>query len=382
MIGAAPVRRVAARGLAAAGTGHRAGMARQLSIRARALLPPRRPDHAQCARVKAGLTSLVSALAITLASGGPVHGDVVHPWSAGVGEPQKAHAQALLDQGNARFLEHEYAGALASYQQALAAWNHPAIRVNIVRCLVQLDRPVEASDMLQAALAFGAEPLQDTVYDEALGYRKLLASLVGALEVTCTQPGVTVSLDGQVLTACPAAVRRTVAAGPHQLVGVAPGWLTRTFDVSVFGGSHAAVAMTLRRLSDVAVVSHRWPQWIPWVVLGGGVAIAGIGTMLDLRASSDMAGYERAIAHDCPTLACPPAMVDDGLRARAVLENRIATGIVVTGAAAAGLGITLLYMNRGRTIYPPDGDPRAPRVVQLEVSPRRGGAIVGLSAAF
>jgi hypothetical protein len=98
----------------------------------------------------------------------------VDPWSVGVTDDQKATAQGLLEDGNALFLRSDWTGALAKYTEAVGVWDHPAIRFNMVRCLIQLERHVEAYDNLKLALQYGAAPLEDAVYTEALSYEKLL----------------------------------------------------------------------------------------------------------------------------------------------------------------------------------------------------------------
>src|SRR6185312_506210 len=80
------------------------------------------------------------------------------PWAVGVSDAQKAQAQKILEEGNQLFLKKDYAQALDKYKAAVAVWDHPAIRFNIVRCLIQLDRPVDASDNLALALKYGAAP--------------------------------------------------------------------------------------------------------------------------------------------------------------------------------------------------------------------------------
>jgi hypothetical protein len=67
--------------------------------------------------------------------------------AANVSDVQMKSAETLLSEGNALFVDKRYADALAKYGEAIASWDHPAIRFNIVRCLIQLGRNFEAFDI-------------------------------------------------------------------------------------------------------------------------------------------------------------------------------------------------------------------------------------------
>ena len=311
--------------------------------------------------------------AIVLVGAGRARADG-EPWSVGVTVEQKARAQELLDAGNALFVENKYAEALAKYQQAVAAWDHPAIRFNVVRCLIQLDRPVEAADNLEVALAFGAAPLQDQVYAEALSYRKLLARQIGRLEIVCDQPGVKLTLDGKTLATCPSRTTSRVAPGEHQVVGTRVGYLTGTIDRIVTGGDEQTVAVALVPLAQAARVVHRWPAWVPWAVLGGGVLVGGLGALVDWKAANDLDLYNQDLLRRCGTTPCSPTDVESSLRHSAINENRAGIALIVLGAAGAVTGGVLLYVNRGRTTYPTES--------ALDVSPQRGGAVVSWQRSF
>lgn len=308
---------------------------------------------------------------VCLLVGGHARAD--EPWAAGVSEAHKQAAEKLLDEGNALFLERKYSEALAKYQAAKDSWDHPAIRFNIVRCLIQLNRPIEAIDHLEKALAYGSAPLEPAVYTEALAYQKLLARQVGDLEVACQQDGVRLTLDGRELATCPARQRRRVEPGQHQVVATKQGFMTRTIEVFVIGGKQQNVAVALEPLTESAKVVHRWPIWLPWLVFGSGVTVTALGGGLEVKASSDMASYDRQVARDCAE-RCDPgqAAVLDPLRASATFENRLALGFIVTGAATAIVGGTMLYMNRARTVYPSS----------VEVAPMSGGAMLRVQGWF
>ena len=51
--------------------------------------------------------------------------------------------------------------------------------------------------------------------------------------------------------------------------------------------------------------------------------------------------------------------------------NRIAIGVMTAGAATVAAGAVMLYINRGRAVYP-----------DIELAPRAGGAIAGLGIRF
>lgn len=296
------------------------------------------------------------------------HADTVQPWAVGVSDAQKAKAQQQLEVGNTLFLEKKYADALAQYREAVASWDHPAIRFNIVRCLIQLERYLDADENLKLTLKYGAAPLEEAVYTEARAYEKLLAKQVVDLEVACQQGGVRLTLDGQPLGECPTRVTRRVVPGRHQVVGVKRGFLTETVELVVVGGDRKTLDVALQPLEAAARIEHRWPTWIPWVVFGGGLAVGGMGALVQLKAASDMRAFDRDIARECDT-GCPSDQLPAGAadkRELAELENKIGIAVISVGAAAAVTGGVLLYLNRGRTVYPRE-------VQQLSVVPVRGG---------
>src|SRR5262245_7917782 len=102
-------------------------------------------------------------IAAVLLAAGTASGEE-RPWAVGVSDANKAKAQELLERGNALFLDKKYIEALDAYRSTLKSWNHPGIWFSVVKCLIQLDRAVEASDSLEKALQYGAAPFDQTVY--------------------------------------------------------------------------------------------------------------------------------------------------------------------------------------------------------------------------
>jgi hypothetical protein len=319
--------------------------------------------------MRASVVALVSVMLATRAASADEK-----PWVAGTTPEQRAQAQELLQKGNAKLIERDYVAALEIYRSALAVWDHPAIRFNIVRCLIQLDRPVEAVDELEHTLKYGAAPLEDSVYTEALSYQKLLANQTGTLEVSCKQQGVALTIDGQPLATCPTTVQRRVTPGRHQIVGEAAGLLPRTQVAIVVGGSTEQVAITLEPLSASARIVHRYPGWIPWVVVGSGALLAGIGGIVQLAANNDDDYYRSEVRRTCAD-GCSGRTLDNlrELESRARTEGYVAIGFASVGAATLIAGGVLLYLNRGRTVY------ETPRV---STTPLPGGGVVTFGGSF
>jgi hypothetical protein len=315
---------------------------------------------------RAGCVVLGLLLAATAA-----HADV-EPWKRGVTPERMRHAQELLEAGNAVFLERDYAASLAKYQEAIAVWDHPAIRFNMVRALIHLDRVVEAFDNLELALAHGPAPLEENVYVEAIAYQKLLANQIGKITVRCTQPGVEVTLDGQPLLTCPGSEMRRVRPGNHQVVGKHPELLTRSTEVFVAGGTTETVAFALDPPGTDGVVIQRWSTWIPWVVVAGGAALTGTGALVQTLAISDRDRYYTEVASNCAPAGCPDSFAAD-IRDRAQLENRVAIGLVAAGVATLVTGGVMVYMNRARL---------EPRAARASVAPSPGGASVLVQVPF
>jgi hypothetical protein len=313
---------------------------------------------------------------------------LAQPWTQGVSDAQKAEAKKHLDEGNALFLSKKYKEALDRYQQAISSWDHPAIRFNIVRCLIQLDRPVEASDQLQLALKYGKDPLEENVYNEALNYQKLLEHQIASVEIKCSQQGAHLTFDGQKLMDCPGTETRRVAPGEHGVVATKDGFLTKQLSVVVVGGKTQSVEVTLIPLDQAAKIVHRWPGWIPWMVFGSGLAIAGIGGLIEYNAQDKMSEYDRTIARDCAIMGCN---LNDGsalsnelnqTRQQAEFRDKVAITVITVGVVGAAAGGVMLFMNRGQTVYDNSAEVRGPAAARFDFVPHHDGGIVTMTRQF
>lgn len=289
------------------------------------------------------LATLLAAM--VLAPGVARADDAEKPWVRGVSKELKAKAQSLLEQGNVLFLENRHKEALALYEKALAAWDHPAIRFNVVRALVVLDRPIAAQENLEKALAYGPEPLEDAVYREALNYQRLLAGMIGDLEIRCDQSGVTLRVNGAALMTCPGVHRQRMTPGKHVVSGSGDRLQARTIDAVVTPGKLESIEVKLAPLEQL-VAHYRWTPWKPWAVVGAGVVLVGVGAVFRVKARTESTEIE-AIVQDRCQASCTPDQYGLGDReARVDRNNALWTTGLVVGATAVATGLTLVILNR------------------------------------
>jgi hypothetical protein len=293
---------------------------------------------------------------------------------------QRARAQALLEEGNELFLRARHRDALARYQLAVQTWDHPAIRFNIVRALIQLDRPVEAYDNLQLALRHGSAPLEEQIYAEAQAYDRLLRGRIAELEIATAQDGVAVTLDGRAFLRGPGMQRTRLLPGAHQIVGKKPGHLTVTRDVVVLPGANDIIEITLPSFEEATVTTRRWAIWKPWAVLGAGAATIGLGALLERESGDDLDKFREDLGRLCAEVPCREQDLPASTRSLerdATLEHRLAVGAFVVGGAAVVTGLTLVVLNRPISALPDDAAGGATVGVAPAIGPGVVGATVG-----
>lgn len=278
------------------------------------------------------------------------------PWSRGVSAERQARAKDLLAEGNDLLLNDKHREALAKYQEAIASWDHPGIRFNIVRVLIALDRPLEAYENLEKALAYGKAPHEESLYAEAINYKTLLEGQLATIEVSCTQAGVEVSLDGAAFLSCPGKKRVRTTPGNHALIGAKPDYLTSTKSLLVLPGKPTSFDVTLHSYAEATVTRTRWATWKPWAVTISGAAVVGIGALLRARAQSGLHDYERDVARTCGDAGCrsgdPTWNLLQNEESTALRDNKIAIGMFAAGAAGIGAGIVLVVLNRSHSYVP------------------------------
>ncbi|HEY4177254.1 MAG TPA: tetratricopeptide repeat protein [Kofleriaceae bacterium] len=296
--------------------------------------------------MRALLLAALVAPAVAHAEEPPVPSE--RPWAKGVSEEQQTAALAVFNRANDAFAQNDYTTATQLYRQALAVWDHPAIRGNLAVALIQLDQPVEAFQQLEQAFAYGAAPFDPHVYSQLQTNYKLLKGQISRIAVIGDVQNASMSLDGGPL----AGGKHVVRAGAHELVVRRIGYLTFSRNIVTEPDGDKTIDVKLVPLEDASKFSRRWDSWKPWAVAGGGAALALVGVGFELAARGNVDDYEREISRDCPDGCAPEAIPSSvvALKDRAHWETRVGVASIAVGGAAVAAGIALVVLNQPRRL--------------------------------
>ena len=296
------------------------------------------------------------------------------PWAVGVSHEQQLKANALFAEANQLFAQQAHGPALEKYRAAIALWDHPLIRFNMAVTEIRLDHILEADDDLEKALRYGDAPFTPELYRQALDYRALVKRQIGTVEASCTQADVHVVLDGKPWFQCPGAQKTRVLAGEHTIVGERTGFITRSRQLVVLGGTAQREAIALVPIETAIKLEYPYPRLVPLGVGGGGAAVALAGLGVWFWGRSQMDQFQTDFANTCPTgclanLSDHPALASE--RDGAQLKGKIAVSMIVVGSAAAIGGVVMAILDRPHRVLP-----------NVEVAPTSGGASAVYSLRF
>lgn len=307
-----------------------------------------------------------------------VTGDAGKKWAEGVSADDQKIASDLFKEGNALLRDANYNDALVKYQDAVAHWKHPAIYFNMVLALLAVGDAMEIYDALQGAMKYGIDGLGGSKeeYESAQTYLKLVEQQLIHITVKCEEDGAKVFVDGKATADCPGDKEILLKAGEHTFAVSKEGFETTTVDKVYPGGQTETVDLKIYRLSDLTRYKRKFAPWVSYAVIGGGVAIAGVGGLLHASASSDIKSFDAAV-EQCG--GCVPSSDLTSKRDGASTKQTIGFVGYGVGAAAVVAGVTLMILNRPQP-YRIDAESQEPKgVVVVPVVDRKG---VGVAASL
>ncbi|MGK3966613.1 hypothetical protein WMF01_39175 [Sorangium sp. So ce1667] len=261
-------------------------------------------------------------------------------------EERKQKAQALFAQARELHRHMMLAEARAKYEEALAYWEHPDLRLSLGRALESIGLPLPAYENLRLSLRWGPGSLAPEKEQEAReAMRALVEQELASIEIRCDEPGAAVLLDGKPWFVGPGTARRLVLPGEHVVTARKKGYYVVVKPLIVLAGKMASG--TLQLSEDAVITERRWQAtWRPWAVIGAGAALGLLGAGLTWQANVHHDEAERELKRVCGS-TCPTN--DGSAYDQSVVENRLAIGAFVVGGVAGIAGGVLVYMNRPRT---------------------------------
>jgi hypothetical protein len=310
------------------------------------------------------------------------HGGDDRPWAAGVSQDRQKQALTVFREANAQLNDGLFARASETYRKALEAWPHPAIHYNLALAQMNLDQPIEAYENFQKAIVFGDAPLAKDKLEHAKDYMLLLEKQIATIEVSCDKPGAKVSLDGKEVFVGPGIHKTRVRIGRHTFVAEKTGYSTRINAPFIGPGENFRIELKLYTAEELTRYNRRWDAtWMPYAVMGSGVALGALGVVFELSAKGKYNDYDKAVAAcSTSTMGCETNSAITDLRSsgdRFKMLGYISYGVA---GAAFGTGVLLAVLNRPKsyTIRPEDLQAEQDKRVSVTpvVTPTMAGAMV------
>lgn len=309
------------------------------------------------------------------------NGGDARPWANGVSAAQQQAALGKFREGNNQLNSGFFADAAKFYREALKDWDHPAIHYNLALAQMNVDQPIEAYENFQKAIVYGDAPLEKDKLEHAREYMLLLDKQIANIEVSCDKPGAKVSVDGKEVFIAPGTFKARVRIGRHTFVADKTGYQTRITAPFIGPGEHFRIELKLYTAEELTRYNRRWDAtWMPYAVIGGGVAMGIVGVGLELAAGSSYNDYDKRVSAcsmqnaGCPTTAELTDIRKSGDTKRTL--GYVSYGIA-GGAIAAGVLLAILNRPQPYQIRPEDLQEGQPQVsITPVVTPQMAGAMV------
>ncbi len=280
------------------------------------------------------------------------------PTPAAVPAPTAEEQSAdLKRRGDALFMQRDFVGALAAYDQAYALFANPALLYNRGRALQSLARFPEALDALKEFEARAGEDLKAKVS----GLSDLMAEIsarVATVVISCNVAGGHVLLGGHEVGTTPLAQTVRVDAGKTTVEVLAEGYFPYRREVELPGGQRTELPVTLLsrdKLGYLVVTSHVAGSSVVVDEKRVGVAPAEVGL--------PPGAHPVVVSHEGLSDAATQVFIRAGERRELVLDPIKGRPITtrwwfwtIVGAVAVGAAATITYFALTTESAPPSGD--------------------------
>ncbi len=270
------------------------------------------------------------------------------PWAQGVAPDAQKKALELFREGNQQLNDGFLQDAATTYTEALKFWDHPAISYNLALALNKLDKPVETYEQLEKSMRFGVAPLEKDKFDRASDLFISVGRQIAEIEISCQKAGAKISVDGKEVFTAPGAYKARVRAGKHTFVAEKEGYSVQAMAPYIGPGEPYRLDLKLYTAEELTRYDRRWERaWAPWVVVGAGVVVAGVGGLLQLSAQSSYDEFDQRIEQcNMSGSGCSITPELEDIRDSGDTKKTMSYVAFGVGAATVAAGLTLAYLNR------------------------------------
>lgn len=294
------------------------------------------------------------------------------PWAKDVTPEDRAEGKRLFDEATNLLKDAFFTRSVELYREAITFWDHPAIHFNLSKALMNLDKAAEAYGHLKSAMKYGGDPLdadqikQVEYYIDYL-YKNDLAEVI----IETDEPGAKVTLDGTDLFVGPG--QWTGVVRPEKtktLLATKLGFQTQQITPELVKGQMNRIKIDMVGLESVTRYERAFDAWIPWAVIGGGVALIGGGAVMTVQSSNKFQEFDDAVStcnSDSPFTfeddtgrtinagvgqvgVCKPTSSLLGMKDDGELFQTLSIVGYAAGGAVLTTGLILLYINREKPI--------------------------------
>jgi hypothetical protein len=299
----------------------------------------------------------------------------------------RSTARKLGQEAVKLFENSEWAAALEKFNTADSLVPTPTLGLYAARCLVKLDRLVEASEryleVTRMQLDRAAAPIMRKAQADAVAEREKLLPRIPTLEIRLDGPrgdGVSVTLDDKPVLPGLLGEKRPIDPGKHRVEGKrADTRVTR--EVLVVAGDAAQVVVNLPPLPPDPIAKMHPARAVGWAAIGlggAGVVVAGVsGGIAVARGQSLLA--------QCPAHVCPNQKALEQASSYDTARHATTAGFLIAAAGVAA-GVPILLLGPTVTYVYPDGSPAPPPSGKPKaaawIAPTLGPGALGVRGAF
>lgn len=255
--------------------------------------------------------------------------------------PHTFKAGGFFRLGNEKARMFLFSEALQEYEQALEQWVHPRIYFNMSRVQAAMNQPIEAYQSILKATACGAEPLGDqsseakTNFSLALNLKRTLSQKVSKIMWIPTEPGINIETNGQRIEDLQTRRTEFVLPNTYKIRVEKAGHTSHSESITTFPGQTTMLNVTSE---------YRIHPWVPWFIIGMGLAIGSVGGGLYGLARNNHHEFIDRTETTCGLEGCLDPRLErqwSGIRERA----HIGLGGIAAGGVTLLTGLFLVFWN-------------------------------------